>query len=179
MTAAPLIATLTAPRDLPALADVRPVIVVDSREQAPLPFRRLPSVRGTLQSGDYSALGLEQALAIERKSIPDLVACVTSGRERFERELHRLRGFHFKRLLIVGTRADVEAGHYRSRVTPASVLHSLFAWEARYDLPVVFCPTPEAAAEQVESWAFWYAREMVKNVNQLLKKGRQTNEMQG
>jgi hypothetical protein len=32
---------------------------------------------------------------------------------------------------------------YASRVTPASVLGSLCAFEVRYDVPVVFCPTLE------------------------------------
>lgn len=62
---------------LPAgnLAGVRPVIVIDTREQAPLPFSRLAVERGTLVSGDYSFRGGEELFAVERKSIPDLVAC--------------------------------------------------------------------------------------------------------
>jgi ERCC4-type nuclease len=52
---------------------------------------------GTLVSGNYSAADLENIFAIERKSISDLVGCcMGESRERLERELHRLRGFHFK-----------------------------------------------------------------------------------
>jgi DNA excision repair protein ERCC-4 len=77
------------------------VVVFDSREQDPLIFQNLTSVRGTLYTGDYSILGLEELIAVERKTIPDLVSCcMGENRERFERELHRLRGFRFKRLLI-------------------------------------------------------------------------------
>lgn len=166
--------TLPALRGLADLADVRPAVIIDTREQEPLPIRRLPVIRGTLQSGDYSFTGGQELFAIERKSIPDLVGCIMGeSRERFERELHRLRGFRFKRLLIVGTRAEIVAGNYRSNVKPASVLHSLAAWEIRYDLPAVFCPTAEAAGEQVESWVFWYACEIVENVNALLRGARQ------
>jgi ERCC4-type nuclease len=162
--------TLPALRSLADLADVRPAVIINTREQEPLPIRRLPAIRGTLQSGDYSIVGAADLFAVERKSISDLVACCCGeNRERFERELHRLRGFRFKRLLIVGARAEIEQGRYRSNVKPASVLHSLAAWEVRYDLPAVFCPTAEAAGQQVESWAFWYAREIVESVNALLR----------
>jgi hypothetical protein len=75
-------------RGLAGLADLRPVVVIDSREQAPLVFARLQSVAGTLYSGDYSVLGLEDVLAVERKSLDDLAnCCLASGRDRFEHEL--------------------------------------------------------------------------------------------
>ena len=92
-----------------------------------------------------------------------------SNRERFERELHRLRGYRFKRLMIVGTRAEIEAGNYRSNITAAAVLHTLSAFECRYDVPVVYCPDPTAAALQVESWAYWFAREIVKSFEAFTK----------
>ena len=38
-----------------------PVIVCDTREQEPLVFTRLRSVRGTLTTGDYGILGAEHA----------------------------------------------------------------------------------------------------------------------
>ena len=40
---------LPALKDLGQLGDHLPVVVIDSREQAPLPLRRLPFVTGTLQ----------------------------------------------------------------------------------------------------------------------------------
>ena len=92
-----------------------PVIVVDTREQDPLPIAGLAHMRGTLVSGDYSILGAEELFAVERKSVADLVACCTGdNRARFERELHRLRGFEFARLLVVGSLEDIAAGRYRS-----------------------------------------------------------------
>jgi ERCC4-type nuclease len=93
---------LPALKGLGSLADCEPIIV-DTREQTPLPFRRFQTRGGALLSGDYSVAGLEQLFAVERKSIGDVVACcVGQNRERFERELHRLRGFRFKGLLVVG-----------------------------------------------------------------------------
>jgi DNA excision repair protein ERCC-4 len=166
--------TLPALRSLGKLADVRPTIIVDTREQAPLVFKRLPFVRGSLQSGDYSALGAEHLFAVERKSLADMVSSTCSSeRERFERELHRLRGFRFARLLICGPRSDIENHTYRSNASPKSVLNTIAAFEARYNVPAVFCANPAEAAEKVESWAYWFAREIVEAANDLLR-GYQT-----
>jgi ERCC4-type nuclease len=161
---------------LPALAhladlrNVRPTVIIDTREQEPLPIRRLPVVRAGLLTADYSVVGLEAVFSIERKSIPDLVACCcASSRSRFANELHRLRGFWFKRLLVVGTRQEIEAGAYRSNIRPASVLGTLAAFEIRFDCPVVFEPDPASAARRVESWAWYAAREHVETVNGLLR----------
>ena len=162
--------TLPALRGLAKLADVRPVVVIDTREQAPLAFSRLQSERGTLQSGDYSFRGGEELFAVERKSIPDLVACcVGENRERFFRELHRLRGYRFKRLVIVGTREQIAAGDYHSNVSPKAVLATLAALEVRFDVPCVFAPSPEDAVRQIESWAYWFAREIVCGANELAR----------
>jgi len=161
---------LPALRGLAKLADFRPVIVVDSREQDPLVFTRLKAVTGTLYSGDYSAYGLENTFAVERKSLDDIAnCCLSSNRERFERELLRLRGYCFKRLVVVGTREDIAAGLYHSRILPKAVLATLATFEIRYDLPVAFIETPEAAAIQIEQWAVYFSREVMKTA-QLLSK---------
>jgi len=165
-----LLPCLPALRRLGDLADARPCVVIDTREQEPLPIERLPSIRAGLLTGDYSVAGLENLFAVERKSIADLVSCAAaSNRGRFENELHRLRGFRFRRLLIVGDRGEIERGEYRSAIKPAAVLGTLAAFEVRYDCPVVFDPTPEAAARRVESWAWYAAREAVEAVNALLR----------
>jgi ERCC4-type nuclease len=164
------------PFQLPAVRSLgehpcrQPVIVIDSREQTPLLFTRLPFVTETLQTGDYSVRGLEELFAVERKTIGDLVGCcMGDGRRRFEAELHRLRGYCFKRLLIVGPESDILTGKYHSNIRAASVLASLTAFEVRYDCPVVFCATASRAAIQIERWAFYYAREAVETVNDLCR----------
>src|SRR6478752_8650758 len=104
-------------RSLGELADREPVIIVDTREQTPLSFARLESVRGTLRTGDYSVKGLEDLFSVERKTVADLVGCcMADNRERFERELHRLRGYRFKRLLVVGSEAET----WQVIITPTS-----------------------------------------------------------
>lgn len=151
------------------LCDIEPVVLVDTREQAPLRFTRLRSERATLATGDYSFAGGENQLCIERKSIPDFVACcMGQNRERFFRELQRMSGFAFRRLLIVGTELEIETGQYRSAIKPSSVLATLSSIEVRFLVPVVFKPDPLSAARKVEDWVWWYAREIVLNANKLI-----------
>jgi len=123
-------------------------IVIDTREQDPLPVRN--AEKGTCFTGDYSVKGLEDYIAIERKSIPDLVSSVTHGRKRFENECRRMKGLLFRRLVIIGTEQDIWKHNYRSKTNPKSVIHTLEAWEVRFDLPYVFIPTVEEAARYVE-----------------------------
>jgi hypothetical protein len=90
---------------------------------------------------------LQDLFSIERKTISDLVGCcMGDNRDRFERELHRLRGYRFKRPLVVGSEAEILAGAYHSNIKPNAVLASVCAFEVRYDLPVVFVPTAQAGA---------------------------------
>jgi len=146
--------------------DLMPCIVVDSREQAPLEFSRLPSRPGSLSTGDYSIAGLENDFAVERKSVADLIGSLTSGRERFSRELERMRSLNFCRLLIVGSEQDIAEGRYRSNASPTAIMHSLYAIESR-GVPIVFSPTPAEAAALVERWAWWRARAVMQASNEL------------
>lgn len=134
-----------------------PVVVIDTREQKPLEFPHLQTVRGTLQTGDYGLQGLPD-WGIERKSVPDMVNSLTGERERFWRELERLRGMQgrgFARLLIIGTQRELAAVLSRRAVKVAQVMGSLAAIDARF-IPVVWAATPEQAAAMVEGWAWYY-----------------------
>lgn len=150
------------------MKSIKPTIIIDTREQTPLKFERYPSKVAGLRTGDYSIEGLEELFAIERKSITDLVGCCCdSNRKRFERELHRLRGYERKRLLIIGSVAEIVGHRYRGNTSPNAVLATLAAFEMRYDVPVVFIPCEIEAAKRVENWAYWYLREFVKTAKKL------------
>ena len=147
-----------------------PTIIIDTREQTPLPFANLPTERRTLATGDYSVLGFERDFSVERKSVTDLVQSITRERDRFSRELQRMRAFDFRRLLIVGSLADIEAHRYRSQANPKAIIASLTAFEVRYSLPVCFRETPEAAAVQVERWATYFLRERLVAATEALRR---------
>ena len=147
-----------------------PKILIDTREQSPLVFAHCPSERATLATGDYSIQGCEDEFTVERKSLDDLAGSCTHDRDRFERELVRMRGYPFRRLLIVGTVEDLEAHRYQSRAEPRAILASVTAFEIRYGLPVAYCPNPAAAALQVERWAFYYLRERLTTASGIVER---------
>ena len=134
--------------------DAEPVIITDTREQTPLCFTHLRSERGTLDTGDYSVRGLEEVFAVERKSMADLVGSLTRERARFMREMHRLRGFQFARLLVVGTEMELMQLVGMGRANLNQIEHSLLAISIRYGVPAVRVDSPERGALMVETWAW-------------------------
>ncbi len=135
-----------------------PTIIIDTREQIPLAFDNLPTEAGSLDTGDYSIKGLEHLIAVERKSLDDLLACVGRERSRFKHELQRLRGYRFRLLVIEADATTLEAGEWRSRLTPSHILGSLAAWTAQYGLPTWLSGTHEAAGRFVERFLYQSAR---------------------
>lgn len=129
-------------------------ILVDSREQRPLRFRNVKSERATLITGDYSVRcgdsDLRDTVAIERKSIPDLVSSLSTGRERFEREMSRLARIRWRFLVIEGELREIAAGTRFSNLTPAQIISPLLSWQMKYDLHVIPAISRAWAARIVE-----------------------------
>ena len=143
----------------------QPIIVTDTREQTPLMFTHLRSERATLATGDYSVRGLEEVFAVERKSMADLVGSLTRERARFMREMHRLRGFSFARLLVIGTEMDLARLVAQGRANLSQIEHSLLSIEVRYGVPVVRADTATQAGVMVETWAWAVWRDAVAKVS--------------
>ena len=116
-------------------------ILIDSREQRPLRFRNVKSERATLHTGDYSVrvgdVSLSDVVAIERKSISDLVGSLGGGRARFERELDRLAHIRWRFLVIEGEMREIAAGTRFSNLTPKQIISPLLSWQTKYDLHVI------------------------------------------
>ena len=132
-------------------------IIVDSREQAPFPFRgpcyEGVSVEvGTLGTGDYSLAGLTDRVAVERKELPDLVACLGRERERFERELQRAAALDAFAVVVEASWQELASGQYRSRLNPHAACQSVLAFAGRYRVPFLFAGS-RAAAEYM-AWGF-------------------------
>ncbi len=107
---------------------MKPIIICDTREQDPLVFSDAVIVESrALHVGDYSIAGLETDVVIERKSLSDLLGSITSGRERFEKELRQLRGYRFAAILIESNWPTILSGIWDcpSSVSPNVVLGSL------------------------------------------------------
>ena len=132
-------------------------IIVDSREQLPFAFshKRYADVQiqsGTLNVGDYSLRNLEDKVAVERKSLPDLVQCLGRERERFERELLRGAALDAFAVVVEGSWSDLANGNFRSQLNPHAACQSTLAFMARYRVPFLFAGS-RPAAEYV-TWGF-------------------------
>ena len=133
------------------------VAVVDTREQDPFDLSPMQTELGTLHVGDYSVVGLESVIAIERKSLPDLVACCGRERERFQRELDRLRGWPVSAIVIECSWREIQCGNWRSKLTPGQVQASLESFIAQGHT-IVMAETRETAARLTRGILFYAAR---------------------
>ncbi len=144
----------------PIPADLSPeslTAVVDTREQAAVDLTPMRTIRGTLATGDYSVVGLESVVSIERKSLSDLLGCIGQERERFEREVQRLLAFPCRALVVEAFWSDIEAGRWQCKVTSAAALGSLLGWVAM-GLPVIMAGDHSRAGRYIGRLLFTAAR---------------------
>ena len=138
---------MTATRDVRLPADFRPEhvrAVIDTREQLPLDLAPLQTVSGALTTGDYSVMGLENIVAVERKSLSDLLECIGQQRDRFGREAQRLLAYPVRALVVEASWHDLEQGEWRSKVTPQAAVGSVLGWIAS-GLPLIMAGDHERA----------------------------------
>lgn len=130
------------------------VVISDTREQEPYSFdpARVTTVRRALPAGDYSLVGLECRVGVERKSLEDLVDTVIRDRGRFERELARLSTYEAACVVVEGDLPDVLDHRYRSGAHPASVLGAVIAIIVDHQIPVFFCGDRATARAFVEGY---------------------------
>ncbi len=131
-------------------------ILIDTREQRPFTFEHerydVQIQPWTLTVGDYSLRGLEDKVAVERKSLPDLVQCLGRERERFERELQRGAALDAFAVVIEAGWTDLSGGHFRSHINPHAACQSVLAFMARYRTPFLFAGS--RAAAEYAAWGF-------------------------
>jgi len=145
-------------------------IAVDSREQRPYSFNGYPTTVKTLQVGDYSIVGLEEHISIERKEVGDLIGCLSFDRDRFERELYKSKSLDYFALVIEGSLKELANGEYRSKMQPQSVIQSLMAFSIRYNLPIFFAEHRQFGQRITESLLIKYIKECEKKINSLEEK---------
>jgi len=130
---------------------MKPCIIIDTREQAPFLFsENVDTQRATLDAGDYSVAGLTATVAIERKSLDDLVGSITAGRERFMECCSRLGRLDFGCIIVEAALSDVIAGAYVSKTRPQSVVGSMLAIHVDYGIPTIWAGGRSAAANLTE-----------------------------
>ena len=145
-------------------------IIIDTREQWPFPFAGntywgAETKVGSLSTGDYSLAGLTDKVAVERKSLDDLVQCLGRERERFERELVRAGGLDAFLVVVEAGWKSLAGGEYRSQLTPQAACQSVLAFMGRYRVPFFFAGS-RAAAEYV---TFGFLRQYLEGARKRLK----------
>jgi len=142
-----------------------PLLVVDTREPKGKgwePYLTLPFIRGTIKTGDLSIAGLEQHIAIERKTLGDLVTCLSHHRPRFEEELRRAQGLDYFAVVCEGFFGDLAKGKYHSNMTTASAWESVAALMARYKVPFLMAGDTPTAAKLAQSLLLKRLREHIR-----------------
>lgn len=125
------------------------VAIVDTREQEPLDLEKhgLSIIRKALPFGDYSLLipDLSRHLVVERKSLPDFVACCGREHERFRKELLALRGYTWKFVICEFSLTALFREEYRSKISSNVVLGCLSSW-LNLGIVFLFADTREQAS---------------------------------
>jgi DNA excision repair protein ERCC-4 len=142
------------------------IILTDNREQQPYTFTRWPEVtveKTTLTTGDYTLKAMDHLIAIERKSVDDLISCLMgANRERFSKELSRGSNIPHFYVLIEASMEDVARHRYLSHMAPHAVLSSILALSIRWRTNFMFCGSRAAA----EYTAFNLLRLFLREVEQ-------------
>lgn len=135
------------------------IFVIDSREQRPLVLE--PSIRHKLLAGDYSVLGKEVRIAVERKSLNDLTGSITRGFKRFRRELILLSMMNDRLIggnpgsaavAIESSITHLNAHCYQSTMRPEAVLAKIARLESDFNVPFVWCEDRAKCAEWVRNF---------------------------
>ena len=134
----------------------KPTVVIDSAEHMGYRFERFTnwfsgSLRKRLKVGDYTILGMEEEVAVERKTVPDLVNSIIQDRKDFIEKCERLSSFKRKCIVIEGSLSVIKTPYADSQAHPNAVLGSLLAAQERWEIPVYFLDEFLLAEEFVAS----------------------------
>ena len=147
----------------------KPTILVDTREQLPFEFLNVPNwiektKKKKLDVGDYSIEGMEDQIALERKTLTDLITTLMQHRKRFFKLCEKLTKYRWRALLIEATYEDVKSPYddLNTIAHPNAVSGSLDALEARFGIPVIYTSLYRSLSEEkAASWlskhfTYWY-----------------------
>lgn len=109
---------------------IRPV-VIDTREQTPWTFPdKIKTIRRGIHFGDYTLDGLDEIVAIERKSPMDMIGCVGRSRSRFEDHLYGLADLPFAHVIVECSMAELCRACRTTGVDVSSMMGTIVSWQA-------------------------------------------------
>ena len=163
-------------------------IIIDDREKEPYPFDNIPPLRGDtdnakptilairtidqrIPTGDYTIVGMEDRITIERKSLADLFGSLGGGRQRFKDEFERMQdgSYEFAELMIEASlrevmRPQLHDPNWSSKMSPKAVYSTWLSWRLKFPKVVWTFAGSRRNAELTTFWGlerFWDGREEV------------------
>jgi ERCC4-type nuclease len=156
-------------------------IVVDTREQNPLQFTASANVTGivtkTLPVGDYSLLGYEHNIAVERKSATDLFGTLGKGHKRFEQELRKSLQYDCFIILVecpfrkIQQKDFPEAHH--SKMRGDVIIDILFTIKFKYGIDVIFATDRNEASAIIRNLFKAYLKHRQASVKKVIEEQHQ------
>jgi len=133
-------------------------IVVDTREQRPYFFKG--AVKAALPAGDYSIVGLEHHITIERKMKADCYSSLGANRERFAREMKRLTEYKYAAVVVESSLTDFLLPPARSKLHPHAAINTLVSWSVKYGVHIYFADSRKLARGLTyrileKFWKYW------------------------
>ena len=139
-------------------------IIIDTREQIPFQFS-VPSIRKTLKAGDYSVLGFEDKITIERKELGDLTNCLGKDRDRFMKQMKQLSFFHIKYLVIESSLPYILQGVFGyTKINPDSILGTICKIAIEYEVSPIFAGGHRIGGKVTEKLLIQYYKKFRKGV---------------
>jgi hypothetical protein len=165
----------------PIKLDGRRIIWVDSREQYPLVFETITPKIKKLDYGDYMFANNEWTgkISIERKSLSDFLGTLSSGYERFKRELKRAQDDNAYVIILVEETLERSLDYknlgllnYRVNISPDYIFHRVRELNQEFkDIQFLFVNSHNAAAIMVEKLFSYGAQIKNYDLQLLLDKG--------
>lgn len=143
--------------DKAAFRDEKLEIVVDTRESKPFKFPNHKTIEEKLDFGDYAVCGKENEIAVERKSLTDLIGSFVSNFDRVEREFKRAKEKNAYLIVVceesLATAMAFNHIPYIRRYTklrPEVLFHNIRELIQKYNFQFVFCDGVQKATEVTE-----------------------------
>jgi len=129
-------------------------VIIDTRERDPYKFdsRLIKEVRLKLLAGDYTVAGMEDVIAIERKTRDDFVGTVMQEYDRFKRELERLQKYIRALIVVEANLSEIGNHDYYSTADPEAVIRRKAEIEVNFGVPVQFCSDRQHACRFVQNF---------------------------
>lgn len=157
----------------PKIEDI--TVIIDDQEKVAADIAPFKWIEKHLRAGDYSIVGLENVIAIERKSKVDFLNSMSGERDRFEWQIKRLVAFPVRALVVEMTWDDIEQANWRHKITAASAMGTLLGIIA-HGVPVVMAGDHDRAGIMISRILYIAARRRWREARALVASTTETQE---